>query len=335
MVYIFFCFTIVSLPIVLGLGYFTLFKGIGQSPANLTMETLIICVAISLLGYITGVAAIALLVGNTYFYERHVEMHRFLPFMKRSVIYYDKMHVHIKQNGRVLLNHYETPPRFWKSPYTWFKANFIAAMNITLFANPEILQFIETKAQSVNTIKTTARATLPTTMRTTNTHEQPVYELKPRELRYGAYYLALIFLLLSCYMWGVEVPKLMKVGGLEMLIKLVMSVIFLPAGILMISILGDIYFYDRYVEIRRFFPFMKRYVIYYDEMHVRIMQNGGVNLSPYRTPPKLLESPYTWFKANTSDFIGLTRYCTPEILEFVKTKAQSVSHCNFMGQKLN
>ena len=221
----------VSLPIGLGWAYFSMFEGIGQPASNQTMEPLIICVAMSLLLYIIGVPAIGLLVGDIYFYDRRVEMRCLFPFAKRKVIYYDKMHVHIRNMGRVLLNHYETPPRFWKSPYTWLKANFIAAMNIALFANPEIQEFLKTKAQSVNAIKTSARAALPTTMQTTlpdNTHEQPVhvfnypsrqnYQMTSREFTCGFCFMAAMFLFCSVAVWALKVPEFIKVGGLEMVI---------------------------------------------------------------------------------------------------------------------
>ena len=73
---------IVSWPILLGWGYFNMFEEIGQPSSNLGVEELVICVAISLLGYIISVAVMAALSGDIYFYERYVEIRRFLPFMK-------------------------------------------------------------------------------------------------------------------------------------------------------------------------------------------------------------------------------------------------------------
>jgi len=105
-------------------------------------------------------------VGDIHFYERYVEIRRLLPFMKRQVIYYDMMHVHIMEGtGLVILNHYETLPRFWKSPYTWLKIYYSdsilfyfitpetelpwKASLLLLAANLEVVEFIKTKAQSV------------------------------------------------------------------------------------------------------------------------------------------------------------------------------------------
>jgi len=51
--------------------------------------------------------------------------------------------------------------------------------------------------------------------------------------------------------------------------------------------------------------------------------------------PKFWKSPYTWLKASILDVIYFPLNYDFEILEFVKTKAQSVSYYNFMGQKLN
>ena len=106
---------------------------------------------ISLLGYIIATAILALASGDMYFYEQRVEMRHFLPFMKRRVIYYDKMHVHIMKNGAIALNHYATWPKFWESPYTQFKATIFDQIGFSsLFCNPEIREFLKTKAQSVS-----------------------------------------------------------------------------------------------------------------------------------------------------------------------------------------
>jgi len=69
---------------------------------------------------------------------------------------------------------------------------------------------------------------------------------------------------------------------------------------------------------------MKPHVIRYDEMHVYILtddtgHSGNVTLSPYRTPPKFSDF---MFKRITL----FRRYYTPEVLEFLKTKAQSVNY---------
>jgi len=145
-----FYFMTVFVPSAYCFAYYDLFLKISPPPSDFTVKQLVICLAISLLGLIIGIATLALALGDIYFYDQHVEMRRFLPFVKRSVIYYDKMHAHIWQNGSVSLNHYETQPNFLKSPYTWFKANFIDAVNIPGFCKPEIREFAKTKAQSVS-----------------------------------------------------------------------------------------------------------------------------------------------------------------------------------------
>ena len=107
---------------------------------------------------------------------------------------------------------------------------------------------------------------------------------------------------------------------------------------------GDIYFYERYVEIRLFFPFIKRRAMYYDDMHVHVMEHGKfttmdhpvVTLSHYRTPPKFLKSPYAWFKMNIYDsFYFFFQFWTPALSEFLKTKAQSVSYYDFFGCEID
>ena len=342
----------VLVPIGLGLSYFSMFERIGQSPSNQTMEVLIIGAAIYLLSYIICIAIIGLLAGDIYFYERYVEIRRFLPFMKRYVIYYDKMHVHISNMGHVILNHYKTQPKFWKSPYIWLKANFLYIINIPPICNSEIREFVKTKAQSVNAIETLTQTKTPTQTTLpgdTHEHEQPIYELKhpfrykpqlpSRSFKCSFYFIAITFLLLSVFMWGVKVPELIKAGGPGIVIELVIVMIGQLVSIMVPAVMirsGDIYFYERYVEIHCFLPFMKRHVIYYDKMHVHISNMmGRVNLNHYETYPKLWKSPYTWLKASFFDVIYFPLNYDFEIQEFVKTKAQSVSHYNLMGQKLN
>ena len=324
----------VAVPIGLGLAYSSIFERIGQFPSDL-----IICLVVSLLSYIVVVAVMGLLVGDIYFYERYVEMRRFLPFMKRKAIYYEEMHVHIKLGSFVTLNHYGTQPKFWESPNAWFKAYFSENINLPLTYTPEILEFLKTKALSVNNIKTPMRTTLPD-----NTHEQPVYEVKHSHtlqsklfIKYGFYFLATILLLVNVFMWKTDAfTKLIGgAGGLGMAIRLVMMALFSLLSIFVLAIMatpGDIYFYERYVEIRRILPFMKRYVIYYDKMHVHIVEGTSfVILNHYETLPKFWKSPYTWLKAIYFANIGLantrfTLFYDPKILEFVKTKAQSVTY---------
>jgi len=181
-------------------------------------------------------------------------------------------------------------------------------------------------------MKTTTRTTLPD-----STHERPIHEVK-----WSKWYLYLSsfgFVILS---WPIvyfvfSYPTLEEDLVIRMAIYLPVYIMFVAGMALQFR---DIYFYERHVEMRRFLTFMKRRVIYYDDMHVHIMtygefarQGGTVNLSHYETWPCFWESPYAWFKANTYDLICFPRpisfprpYCTPEILEFLKTKAQSVSY---------
>ena len=188
-------------------------------------------------------------------------------------------------------------------------------------------------------MKTTTRTTLPD-----NTHEQPIYEVKHSHtlqsklfIKYGFYFLATILLLVNVFMWKTDAfTKLIGgAGGLGMAIRLVMMALFSLLSIFVLAIMatpGDIYFYERYVEIRRILPFMKRYVIYYDKMHVHIVEGTSfVILNHYETLPKFWKSPYTWLKAIYFANIGLantrfTLFYDPKILEFVKTKAQSVTY---------
>ena len=277
--------------------------------------------------------------------------------MKRHVIYYDKMHVHIMQDGRVRLNHYRTQPKLWKSPYIWFKASLLYAVNLPTFYTPEMLEFVKTKAQSVNAIKTTTHSLNPITTpaRTTlpnNTHEQPIYEIKCRKwFRWSVYFLAATAPLDYCYYWWSVYfnpsPELVKAGEAgTIVISLVMSSLIVIGCLVLMARFGDIAFYEQRVEIRRLLPFMKRHVIYYDSMHVHITRvYNSVNLSHYETPPKFWESPYTCFKADFSDVIGfhlirktglnvyhhinangLPIASNTDILEFLKTKAQSVNY---------
>ena len=273
--------------------------------------------------------------GDMYFYERYVEIRRLLPFMKRHVISYDKMHVHIsRRSGFVHLNHYETLPSPWKSPYTWLKVYNYESASFSGISNPEILEFLKTKAQSVNLIKMTTRTTLPG-----NTHEQPLYAME--QSRFEVYFAAVLLLLINGCLWLVcPVSELIKDVAPEMV---ALHVIFSLADIVFLAIIvraGDIYFYDRYVEMRRFLPFMKRSVIYYDKMHVHVAKGpnwfsrlASVTLSHYKALPKFLKSPYTWLKAYYSENIGFSYSDSnfgliydSEVLEFVKTKAQSVNY---------
>ena len=193
-------------------------------------------------------------------------------------------------------------------------------------------------------MKTPARTTLPN-----NPRERQVHILK-RSIIYGCILSCLVVYLTftTCRGWWVFCfnPPLEYVIKEEMLAELVMSSIGYILLLASAITVGDIYFYERYVEIRCLLPFMKRKVIYYDMMHVHIMERPGfVALNHYETPPKFWNTPYTWLKTYYSDsiyfyfvrttppetwlppgFSLLLLESNPETLEFAKTKAQSVSY---------
>ena len=208
------------------------------------------------------------------------------------------------------------------------------------------------KEDRVNTMKTPARTTLPI-----NPRERQVHALK-HSIIYGCIFYCVFVLfaykaLLQCWHLWIFFYNPPATEGMPRadVTSLMMFIIILAP---MIKI-GDIHFYERYVEIRRLLPFMKRQVIYYDMMYVHIMEGTGlVTLNHYETPPKFWESPYTWLKTYYSDSIhlyfihdpkayppravrlGLLLASNREIMEFVKTKAQSINrHNNSIWQKLN
>jgi len=187
---------------------------------------------------------------------------------------------------------------------------------------------------------------MKTPERTDNTHEQQIcliYELKYGRSKFLAYFITAIILLSCCYLWGVEFPKLIKSGVYnDGIVRLLMaSTLSLLLIIFVMSISGDIYFYDQYVERQSFLPFIKPLVIYYDEMHVYILNDdtahrGHLTLSPYRTSPEfwkpqykcigLFPHPYRTSPKPSYPPYTCSPYYTPEILEFVKTKAQSFNY---------
>jgi len=185
-------------------------------------------------------------------------------------------------------------------------------------------------------MKTTARTTLPD-----NPHEQPIYEWK--RSRVPVYYFAIILLFVNGSLWGlIPFPELIKAGAPGMVL-LVIPVIFLLLSIicmLMVSVStrGDVYFYEQYAESRGLFlPFVKQNIIYYDKMHVHILKEPdwimemkpvSGTLSYYETPPKLWS--YIRLRAYHSENIGFSLALNSEVMEFIKTKAQSVSYYKFM-----
>ena len=145
---------------------------------------------------------------------------------------------------------------------------------------------------------------MKTTERTDNTHEQPIYELKHSIwFKIGVCFIAFIMLAMGAF------------GAVGVIISLSMP--------LFLVSFGDIYFYEGYVE-RRFLLPVKPYVIDYDKMHVHIYVDH-FKLNSDRTLPKWYDAwskhPYDYIRVASS-----SRYCTPEILEFIKTKAQSVNY---------
>jgi len=191
-------------------------------------------------------------------------------------------------------------------------------------------------------MKTTKQTTL-----SNNPHEQPVHVLKRSMFfRCFAYFVATTIPIINCYLWwclyfnplpGLNTEPEYKIGMLALLVMASLICILLVA---IVAAVGDIYFYERYVEIRRLLPFMKQHVIYYDKMHAHIPELAefsdmmSFTLNRYETPPKVWKSPYTWLKAYHSESIcfghsKVTTFYDPEILEFVKTKAQSVNYHRF------
>ena len=162
-------------------------------------------------------------------------------------------------------------------------------------------------------MKTTTQTILPDN---NHEHKQPIYEVKrSRGVKIYAYFVAFI-LLFTYFYWG---------GGLILWIS----------GAILLASVRDIYFYEGYVETRSLLPsFMNREVISYDKMHVHIYKrHDRIRLNHYETLPKLWESPYAWLKTKFYPSILLAcspRYCTPEMLEFIKTKAQSISYYTSM-----
>ena len=133
-------------------------------------------------------------------------------------------------------------------------------------------------------MKTPERTILPD-----NTHEQLIYELEL--IRWHDYYaLAVMLLFLNGLSWWlIPFSQLIKERVLVIVIVLVTLTAFLLAFIMwvvMMSTLGDIYFYERRGEMHSLLQFMKRKVIYYDKMHVHIGNMGRVTLNHYETYPK-------------------------------------------------
>ena len=192
-------------------------------------------------------------------------------------------------------------------------------------------------------MKTPARTILPD-----NPHERPVHEVK-RGIIYRCYiYCLIIFGPFFIYevLWEHYfklTSGLIKKPVLEITVMAILSIGAILWVLEMVRA-GDIYFYERYVEIRRFLPFMKRKIIYYDQIHVRIIKkegldkywdklrlpisryDGRVYLDQHKTLPKFWKSPYAWLEIATSESIRFSAISNPEILEFVKTKAQSVDY---------
>ena len=283
--------------------------------------------------YIVLVIVSTMTAADTYFYEQCVEARPFLPFMKRRILYYDKIHLHtMKSNDTpriVNLSYYETPPKFRKSLPTWSKTHssdivFVLDIN-DIDTNAKILEFLKIKVQSVNSfsrnnhagkqykagyrnaMETSARTELPV-----DPCEEPVHEVVCHRFLLG-------------FLISISLALVLDLGLLSVIIPCIVM-----------PIIGtNIYFYEQYVEARPVLQFVKRRVLYYDKMHVHIMKNRFdthyiVNLSYYETPPKFWKSPYAWLKASPSGAINfkLDVDGNTKILEFVKTKAKSVNSCD-------
>ena len=209
------------------------------------------------------------------------------------------------------------------------------------------------KEDRVNAMKIPARTTLPK-----NPRERQVHALK-HSIIYGCVFYCVFVLfvykaLLQCWdLWlfyfnppvTQEMLRAHVTSPMIFILNLMIFILILAQMILV----GDIYFYERHVEIRRLLPFMKRQVIYYDMMHVHIMGTGLVILNHYEAPTKFWEPAYISLKTYHFDsihfhfifnrpprvFRSLLLLSNYEIMEFIKIKAQSVSYYNLMGHKLN
>ena len=117
-------------------------------------------------------------------------------------------------------------------------------------------------------MKTPARTTLPD-----NPYEQPVYEMK-RSIFFGwgIYFAAATVPIINCYLWWLlcfdPLTRFTAQPGALAVLVAVSLVCVLWVAIMIAA--GDVYFYERYVEIRRFLPFMKQRIIYYDKMYIHI-----------------------------------------------------------------
>ena len=188
-------------------------------------------------------------------------------------------------------------------------------------------------------MKTPARTTLPV-----NPRERQVHALKHGIFyRFAFYAFFCLFvcgvfsLCWDCWIFYSNPPA--PEGTFLLVVGLMTCILYLA---LMIPV-GDIYFYERYVEIRYLLPFMKRQVIYYDKMHVHITEGLDiVTLNHSLIFPNCADAPCTWLRTYCSEgiyfylfnnqpvqrFYHLLLEADPEILEFVKTKAQSVNYHN-------
>jgi len=207
-------------------------------------------------------------------------------------------------------------------------------------------------------MKITTRTTLPN-----NPYEHPVYEVKRSIFfKWSVYFAVATVPAITCYLWwflyfNLPLQYIIEPGQkIGTLVLLVMVSLICILWIAIVAALGDVYFYEGHVEIRRFLPFMKRQVIYYEKMHVHMPtpmhteyyekmdihmplpmyidwtpRPVPVVLNHYETSPKLWKSPYAWLKAYHSESIGfslasLSITSNPEVMEFLKKKAKSVNY---------
>jgi hypothetical protein len=96
--------------------------------------------------------------GNVYFFEKHIELRPYLPFIRKRIVYYDGLHIRIREGRGILLTN-AIIPKWWKSPYTYWKIVSLNGFRIPFSSiglkNPEVLpqaiSIVREKATSVST----------------------------------------------------------------------------------------------------------------------------------------------------------------------------------------
>jgi hypothetical protein len=77
-----------------------------------------------------------------YFFARYIELRPFLPFVNKRVIYFDRLHIRIREGREILLANSEIP-KWWESPYNYWKLvslyGFCVPFSSISLKNPEAL----------------------------------------------------------------------------------------------------------------------------------------------------------------------------------------------------